>query len=69
MKAINMTPIWKKYKGFWVALKHDNKPTVIGSGKTLKEAMDMALSRGYKRPIMEYMSPNLLKLSIGGAFL
>ena len=68
MKAINMTKIWKKYMGLWVAMKHDNR-TVVGSGKTLKEAMTKAARNGYKNPIFQYMSPNLGRPSIGGAFL
>ena len=70
MKAINMTKIWKKYMGLWVAMKNTkNSRTVVGSGKTLSEAMDEALKKGYKNPIVQYMSPNLGKPSIGAAFL
>ena len=67
MKPINMTKIWKKYKGLWVALKHDQQ-TVVGSGKTLNEAMDEAHRNGYKSPIMTRMPLKLLP-SIGGAGL
>ena len=68
MKAINMTKIWQRYMGLWVAMKHDNH-TVVGSGKTLKEAIAKAARSGYKNPIFQYMSPNLGRSSIGGAFL
>ena len=68
MKTINMTKIWQKYKGLWVAMKHNNSRTVVGSGKTLKEAIDEAHNNGYKRPIMSFMHPDLLKPHIGGFF-
>lgn len=51
MKSKNWTKIYNKYKGLWVALKQDEE-TVVGSGKTLKEAMEQAKEKGYERPIM-----------------
>ena len=67
MSAINWTKIYKKYKGLWVALKQDEK-TVVGHGKTLKAAKDMAMKNGYNRPIFTRM-PLTLGPSMGGAFL
>ena len=49
--AINWTPIYKQYKGLWVALKQDEK-TVITSGKEAKTVLDMAIQSGYEKPIM-----------------
>ncbi len=49
--AINWTHIYKKYKGFWVALKADEK-TVVASGKTAKEAWLSAQKQGYSKPIL-----------------
>lgn len=58
MSAIDWTPIYNKYKGLWVALLKDEK-TVVGHGKTLKEAKNMALKNGYDHPIFTRMPPNL----------
>lgn len=64
MTAIDWTEIFKKYKGMWVALL-DDEVTVVGSGKTLREAKDMAKAKGYENPIMTQM-PDELVTYIGG---
>jgi hypothetical protein len=51
MKTINWTRIYKKYKGLWVALKHDEQ-TVVGSGNSAKEALEDARRNGYTQPIL-----------------
>ena len=48
---IDLTEVFKKYRGQWVAFKEDEK-TVIGNGKTAKEAYKKALTSGYKNPIL-----------------
>ena len=48
---IDWTKICKKYKGLWVALKNDEK-TVIASGKTVKETMEEAQRKGFKKPTL-----------------
>lgn len=60
---IDLTKIFKKYEGQWVAFKEDQK-TVIGNGKTAKEAYEKALTKGYKNPILTRM-PNTLADYIG----
>lgn len=55
---IDWTKIYKKYKGLWVALK-DDEETVVGSGKTLREAVDMAKKKGYPNPILTRMPDSL----------
>ena len=57
--AIDWTKIYKKYKGWWVALKEDEK-TVVASGRSAKEAWDKAQKIGYKKPILTKMPPKLL---------
>lgn len=57
--AINWTKIYKKYKGLWVALL-DDEQTVVGSGKTAKEAWEEAKRRGYKKPILTRMPEKLV---------
>ena len=51
---IDISKVFEKYKGQWVAFKEDEK-TVIGNGKTAKEALQKALSKGYKSPILARM--------------
>ena len=48
------TKIQKKYRGLWVALA-DDEVTVLGSGKTLREAMEDARGKGHKKPIFTRM--------------
>jgi hypothetical protein len=57
--AIDWTKIYKKYKGLWVALL-DDEQTVVGSGKTAKEAWEEAQRKGYKKPILTRMPEKLV---------
>ena len=57
--AIDWTQIYEKYKGLWVALKHDQK-TVVGSGSTPREAYNEAKLNGYEQPILTLMPENLM---------
>jgi len=51
MKAVDMTPIIKKYPGYFVALSH-NRKKVLGKGCTPEEALKEANRKGYKDPIL-----------------
>jgi len=51
MKAIDMTPIIKKYPGYFVALSYDRRK-VLGKGRTPEEALKEANRKGYKDPIL-----------------
>ena len=51
MKAIDMTPIQKKYAGYFVALSYDRKK-VLGKGHTPEEALEEANKKGHKEPIL-----------------
>ena len=64
--AIDWTKIYQKYKGLWVALKDDEK-TVVGSGKTLKEALGKAQKKGYEKPIF-FRVPIKIIPYVGGFF-
>ena len=55
--------MFNKYKGLWVALA-DDRDTVVGSGKTLKEAMNQAFKKGYNSPIFSRM-PKTLDAYVG----
>ena len=59
-----MTEVQKKYKGQWVAFL-DNETTVVGSGKTAKEALEAGHAAGYPEVILEHM-PEELMTYIGG---
>ncbi len=55
--------IYKKYKGLWVAML-DDEQTVVGSGKTLKEAMNEANKKGHNSPIFNRV-PETLDTYVG----
>lgn len=62
--ATDWTNIYKNYKGLWVALL-DDEVTVVGSGKTLKEAAEEAEKKGYTNPIF-FRVPTEVLPYIGG---
>ena len=49
VQAIDLTHVYRKYKGKWVGLKDDHK-TVIASGSTPSEVMDKAKQKGFANP-------------------
>ena len=51
MKAIDMTPIIKKFPGYFVAMSYDRKK-LLGKGHTPEEALKEAKRKGYKDPIL-----------------
>lgn len=59
MPAIDWTNLFEQYKGLWVALKDDEK-TVVGSGKTLKEALEHANVSGFPQPIVTRVPEKLV---------
>ena len=61
--ARDWSKLYKKYKGLWVALL-DDEMTVVGSGKTLKEAIIRAKEKGYNSPIFTRM-PETLDAYVG----
>jgi hypothetical protein len=46
-----MTPIIRKYPGYFIALSYDRKK-VLGKGRTPEEALKEANKKGYKDPIL-----------------
>jgi hypothetical protein len=48
---MDWTKIYKKYKGLWVALA-DDEITMLGSGKTLVEAISKAKNKDGDNPIV-----------------
>lgn len=51
MKAIDLTKIYKEYRGRWVALAEDEQ-TVVSSGKKAVVVYKEAKAKGLKKPIM-----------------
>ena len=51
MKAIDMTPIIRKYPGYFVALSLDRKK-VLGKGHSPEEALEEAEGKGFRDPIL-----------------
>ena len=57
--AKNWVKLFKKYKGLWVALK-DDEETVVGVGKTAKEAWLRAQESRYTKPILTHIPEKLI---------
>ncbi|KKP56386.1 MAG: hypothetical protein UR80_C0032G0011 [Parcubacteria group bacterium GW2011_GWB1_35_5] len=55
---MDWTKIYKKYKGLWVALA-DDETTVLGFGKTLKEAISVAKKKNNNNPIVMRVPENI----------
>lgn len=55
---IDLSKIYKKYKGQWVAFQTDQE-TVISNGKTAKEAYERAIKKGHSSPLMARMPDEL----------
>ena len=62
--AIDWTKIDKKHKGLWVALAADEQ-TVLGAGKTAKEAISNAKKISNESPILTRM-PEKIVSYVGG---
>ena len=57
--AKDWTSIYKKYKGLWVALA-DDEITVLGHGKSAKEALLDAKKNGHTNPILTRMPEKIV---------
>ena len=62
MKAIDMTKVYKEYKGKWVALEGPNSNKVVASGKDLKKVVDTAKKRGIDLPVIAQIPKKILPL-------
>lgn len=51
MKVIDMTPIIKRYPGYFVALSYDRK-RVLGKGHSPEEALNEAKKKGFNDPVL-----------------
>ena len=51
MKPVDMTPFYKKYRGYYLALSDDRKK-VLAKGHTAEEALKEAKEKGIKDPLL-----------------
>lgn len=61
--AKDWTNLYKKHKGFWVALAEDEE-TVLGTGKTAREALALAKKKTDKTPFLTHI-PEKLSAYVG----
>jgi Family of unknown function (DUF5678) len=59
----DLTPLYNKYKGQWVALKGD-EVSVITHGEKAKQVRDEAVKKGFKKPIL-FKVPSKLVSYVG----
>ncbi|MDB5274976.1 MAG: hypothetical protein JWO58_3343 [Chitinophagaceae bacterium] len=57
--AIDWTKIQKKYAGHWVALAKDER-TVVGSGRTAREALEQAKKKKVAIPLLTRMPERIV---------
>ncbi len=50
MKPIDLTHVYQKYKGLWVALIHDTE--VISADKSVRKVVEEAKKKGYDQPLL-----------------
>ena len=63
--AVDWTKIQEKYRGLWVALASDEK-TVLGAGKTVREAVALAKEKSDETPFLARM-PETLTSYVGAS--
>jgi Family of unknown function (DUF5678) len=50
MKAIDLSKVYNKYKGLWVALINDTE--VISANKSVRRVVEEAKKKGYDQPLL-----------------
>ena len=50
MKPIDLSQVYKKYKGLWVALV--NETEVISADKSVRKVVEEAKKKGYEKPLL-----------------
>ena len=50
MKPIDLSQVYKKYKGLWVALVNDTQ--VISADKSVRKVVEEAKKKGYENPLL-----------------
>jgi len=62
MAVIDMTKVYRDYKGKWVALEGPTSNKVVASGKKLAKVMEEAEKKGFKVPMMMQVPKKLLPI-------
>ncbi len=57
--AKDWTQLYRKYKGLWIALAKDEE-TVLGVGKTARQAMEQARKKTLETPFLTRMPEKLV---------
>lgn len=65
MAAIDMTKVYRNYKGKWVALEGSNSNKVVASGKDLKNVVKRAQKKGVAIPVVAQIPKKVLPI-VGG---
>lgn len=65
MKALDMTKVYRDYKGKWVALEGPNSNKVVASGKDLKKVVDEAKKKGVSIPTVTQIPKKMMPI-VGG---
>ena len=55
MKAIDLSTVYKKYRGLWVALINDTE--VVSADKSVRKVVEDAKKKGYDQPLL-FKVPN-----------
>ncbi len=50
MKPIDLSQVYKNYKGLWVALVNDTQ--VISADKSVRKVVEDAKKKGYEKPLL-----------------
>ena len=50
MKPIDLSQVYKNYKGLWVALVNDTQ--VISADKSVRKVVEEAKKKGYENPLL-----------------
>ena len=58
MKPIDLTQVYKKYKGLWVALVNDNE--VVSADKSVRKVVAEAKKKGHEKPLLFKVPKNNL---------
>jgi hypothetical protein len=58
MKPLDLTQVYKKYQGLWVALINGNK--VISADKSVRKVVAEAKKKGYEKPLLFKVPKNNL---------
>lgn len=62
MPALDMTKVYRDYKGKWVALEGPNSNKVVASARTLEEVLKKAQKKGYDLPLVTQIPKEVLPI-------